>query len=98
MRAAVAYWHLTGDAPTAVPALLPHVECSPRGLEAVRCLGLIGPPAMAAVPVLREAIASPYRQGNPEGTWSMSEDAWGRGDDMWRAACAEALARITAAP
>ncbi|GIJ47624.1 hypothetical protein Val02_45100 [Virgisporangium aliadipatigenens] len=52
-RAAIAYWRVSGDAATAVPALLPHVVALPRGVAVVRCLAEIGPPAAAALPALR---------------------------------------------
>jgi hypothetical protein len=45
-----------------VLALLPHVRAGRLGVEAVRCLGDIGPPAAAAVPALRQAVTSELRQ------------------------------------
>ncbi|WP_328459761.1 HEAT repeat domain-containing protein [Actinoplanes sp. NBC_00393] len=87
VRAAVAYWHVTGDAAPVVPVLLRHLTGGPSGLIAVECLGTIGPAAEAAVPVLRAAVESPYRL-SPAGYDGV------RQDEAWRDACAAALARI----
>ncbi|MFB9442918.1 hypothetical protein Dvina_15750 [Dactylosporangium vinaceum] len=88
MRAAVAYWHATGDAERAVPALLRHTTSRPLGLAAVACLGEIGPAAAAALPTLRAAIDAPDRQPH-------SDSSWGHDDDLWLDACTAAVARIT---
>ncbi|MEV4517692.1 hypothetical protein AB0K00_53130 [Dactylosporangium sp. NPDC049525] len=89
VRAAEAYWHITGDATTAVPALLRFAQPGPRGVQAVRCLGLIGPPAVAAAPTLQDALTSLRRPDHmPDG----------RMDDRWQAACKAALDRISPAP
>ena len=90
MRAAIAHWHITGDAAPVVPVLLGHLEAGPRGVEAVRCLADIGAPAAAAAPALREGAKSDMRQvdfGSPT--------AWIENDEEWARACAEALTRIT---
>ncbi|MEU4425460.1 hypothetical protein AB0F81_32970 [Actinoplanes sp. NPDC024001] len=89
LRAAVAYWHVTGDPEPVVPVLLRHLVCSPRGMIAVKCLGDIGPAAGAAEPVLRAAVESPYRQWRT----SVGEDGI-RQDEAWSEACAAALARV----
>ncbi|MEU4625706.1 hypothetical protein AB0G04_37750 [Actinoplanes sp. NPDC023801] len=83
IHAAVAYWRLTGDAEPVVPVLIRLVAPIPWGVLAVRTLADIGPAAPAAIPVLREHAASPYRQAGkiPE-------------DDGWAAVCAHALARV----
>ncbi|WP_433086921.1 hypothetical protein ACQP1P_14510 [Dactylosporangium sp. CA-052675] len=88
MRAAVAYWHATGDPAPVVPVLLRHATHSPRGLEAVRCLAEIGPAAAEALPVLVAAPAAPDRR-------PFNHDTWGHDDDLWLDACAAAVARIS---
>jgi hypothetical protein len=88
--AAVAYWKLTADPVPVVPVLLRFLNCGPRGMVAVQCLGDIGPAAEAAAPVLRAAVESPYRQ------WQLSVGEDGvRQDEAWRDACSAALARIS---
>ncbi|MFF3013169.1 hypothetical protein [Streptomyces sp. NPDC057939] len=67
--AAGAWWRLTGDADTAVAALLPELRrlsdhaADPLLLRAVDLLGAIGRPAAAAVPALTAVIASERRYG-----------------------------------
>lgn len=66
--AAEAWWRITGDPAPAVAALLP--ELAPAAghrvtelmLRTVRALGAIGPPAAAALPVLRTVAAGPPRR------------------------------------
>ncbi|GAA1535700.1 hypothetical protein GCM10009827_062540 [Dactylosporangium maewongense] len=86
VRAAEAYWHVTGDAASTVPALLQLAQPSARGVEAVRCLGLIGAPAAVAVPMLQDALTASRRPDHIDGHM----------DDLWRDACATALSRIAA--
>ncbi|AWZ15181.1 hypothetical protein [Streptomyces sp. ICC1] len=65
--AAWAHWRITGDPAPAVAALLPELRpldghaLSPLVLRAVRALGAVGPPAAAALPVLRAVLASERR-------------------------------------
>lgn len=65
--AAWAHWRITGDPAPAVAALLPELRpldghaLSPLVLRAVRALGAVGPPAAAALPVLRTVLASERR-------------------------------------
>jgi HEAT repeat protein len=87
--AAVAYWHLTGDGAPVVPVLVRYAQCGPRGMVAVRCLADVGPAAAAAIPLLREAVDSPYRQVG----WAVGDTAILE-DEAWMDACAQALARI----
>jgi hypothetical protein len=82
IHAAIAYWHLTGDAEPVVPVLIPLVAPIPWGVLAVRTLAGIGPAASAAVAVLEEHAESPYRKAA-----SIADD------DGWAAICAYALAR-----
>jgi hypothetical protein len=82
IHAAVAYWHLTGDAEPVVPVLIRLVAPIPWGVLAVRALGDIGPAASAAAGVLQEHAESPYRQAG-----TIAED------DGWAAICGHALAR-----
>jgi len=93
LHAAVAYWHLTGDAGPVVPVLLPDVRGVPRGFVAVRCLAGIGPAAGAAVPALREAVESEYRQ-----VAYVATDEWIWRDEEWMDLCAGALRRIQVRP
>ncbi|MDN3354195.1 hypothetical protein [Actinomadura sp. DC4] len=89
VRSATAYWSLTGDPEPVVPALLPHVRAGRPGVEAVRRLGEIGPPAAEAVPALRQAVTSDLRQiefGSPA--------TWVAEDEEWAEVCTEALDRI----
>ncbi|WP_329109626.1 HEAT repeat domain-containing protein [Micromonospora sp. NBC_01699] len=88
---AVAYWHLTGDPTTVVPALLPHLRTGPDGRVALACLADIGPAARAAVPVLRAAVEQ-ERHGPTGGGSPVDED------EDWPTACAGALARIDVPP
>jgi hypothetical protein len=89
VHAALAYWHLTGNAAPVVPVLVRYAECGPRGRIAVRGLADIGPPASAAIPGLQEAVDSPYRQVQlVVGNTAIIED------EAWMDTCAEALARI----
>jgi HEAT repeat protein len=90
LQAATAYWCVTGDHEPVVPILLRHVAGNSYGLIAVRCLADIGPPAAAAVPVLRRQVTSEYRQ-----ITSGSSDEWVHDDEQWSDACAAALDRIT---
>jgi hypothetical protein len=84
---AVAYWYLTGDPTTVVPALLPHLRTGPDGRAALACLVDIGPAARAAVPVLRAAAAQERR--GPTGGGSPVDD-----NEDWPTLCAAALDRI----
>ena len=93
IRSAIAYWSVTGDSAPVVPVLLPHLRAGERGVEAVRCLGEIGPPAAAAVPALREAVTSEDRQIE-----SGSPASWVAEDEEWVRVCAEALDRIAPRP
>ena len=93
VRSAIAFWSLTGDSTAVVPALLPHVRPGRRGVEAVRCLGEIGPPAAAAVPALRHAVTSELRQIE-----SGSPASWVAEDEEWAGVCAEALDRLAPQP
>ncbi|MDX3534532.1 hypothetical protein PV721_09140 [Streptomyces sp. MB09-01] len=67
--AAEAWWRLTGDAETAVAALLPELHplseqrAGPLVLRVVTALGVIGRPAAAAVPLLTEVIVAERRYG-----------------------------------
>ena len=89
VRAAIAYWRVTGDPVPALPILLDHLRPGRLGVEAARCLGEIGPPANAAVAVLREAAARP----DTTVTGSLTDD------ETWSTTCEEALTRIeTGAP
>ena len=91
--AATAYWHLTGDAAPVVPVLIRHIECVPRGMIAVQALADIGPAAAAAIPLLRQAVDSPYRQAQ----WPAADTAIVE-DEAWSQACEQALTRIQGAP
>ena len=91
--AATAYWHLTGDAAPVVPVLIRHIECVPRGMIAVQTLADIGPAAAAAIPLLRQAVDSPYRQAQ----WPAADTAIVE-DEAWIQACEQALTRIQGAP
>ena len=88
-RAAIAYFHATSDAPRVLPTLLANVRCSPLGLEVVTCLGEVGPLAHEAIPLLRDAIESPWRQVEVGDT-----DTWIETDEAWAERCAAALTRI----
>lgn len=88
-RAAIAYFHATGDASRVLPTLLANVQCSNLGMDVVACLGEIGPRAHEAIPLLREAIESPWRQVEVADT-----DTWIETDEAWAERCAAALARI----
>jgi hypothetical protein len=83
VHAAVAYWHLTGDAEPVVPVLTRLVAPIPWGVLAVRTLAAIGTAASAAGPALEEHAESPYRRAG-----SIAED------DGWATICAFALARV----
>ena len=89
--AATAYWHLTGDAAPVVPVLIRHIECVPRGMIAVRTLADVGPAAAAAIPLLRQAVDSPYRQAQ----WPATDTAIVE-DEAWIQACGQALIRSRA--
>lgn len=71
VTAAHAYWRITGDPEPAVPVLLAAVDPAWAGnpalptREAVRLLGVIGGPAVAATPLLRRILASGERLGHP---------------------------------
>lgn len=66
--AAEAWWRITGDPAPAVAALLPELaplaehRVTELTLRTVRALGAIGPPAAAALPVLRAVAAGPPRR------------------------------------
>ncbi|MFE9206833.1 hypothetical protein [Micromonospora sp. NPDC007230] len=94
IHAAIAYWHITGDADPVVPTLVRYTECCPWGVLAVRALADIGPAAAAAIPVLRAHAESPYRQ-----LWWRwgAEDSLVAEDEGWAAVCTYALARIQGA-
>lgn len=53
-RSAAAHWYLTRDAAPVVPVLLRRLQAGRLGVEAVRCLGDMGPAAHVAIPVLRQ--------------------------------------------
>ncbi|MEV4625008.1 hypothetical protein AB0J90_01775 [Micromonospora sp. NPDC049523] len=91
VRSAIAYWHLTGDPTTVVPALLPHLRTGPYGRAALRCLADIGPAAGAAIPLLREEAAE--ERPGPTGGGSPADDD----EDDWPTACARTLALIDVA-
>ncbi len=90
LRAAAAYWYVTRDAAPALPILLDHLTAGPRGLEAARCLGDIGPQAADAVPALRKGAESEACQ-----LGTGFSGSWMADDEAWADACADALARIT---
>ncbi|MFZ3493415.1 hypothetical protein ACODT5_09355 [Streptomyces sp. 5.8] len=66
--AAEAWWRITGDPAPAVAALLPELaplaehRVTELTLRTVRALGAVGPPAAAALPVLRAVAAGPPRR------------------------------------
>ncbi len=93
LRAATAYWYVTGDSAPVLPVLLGRLRAGRYGVEAARCLGDIGPAASAAVPALREGAGSGLRQQE-----SGSAASWVADDETWAATCAEALTRIESAP
>ncbi|MFJ6481473.1 hypothetical protein ACIQK6_15305 [Streptomyces sp. NPDC091682] len=71
VAAAHAYWRITGDPEPAVPVLLAEVDPAWAGhptvpvQEAVRHLGEIGAPAVAAAPLLGRILAQEERLGHP---------------------------------
>jgi hypothetical protein len=78
-RAAIALWRVTGETDRAVPVLVArHLVCEPRGLEALRCLAEIGPPARAAAPLLERSLRSERRdvRVGGAGTWIEEDEAW----------------------
>jgi hypothetical protein len=76
VHAAIAYWHVTGDAEPVVPVLLRHIACEPRGVPAVRALADIGGEATAAIPVLERHAWSPHRQTASAETSPLARSSW----------------------
>jgi hypothetical protein len=64
VRAARALWRMGEPLDAFLPLLIEELRCRPVGLLAAECLAEIGAPAAAAVPRLRELLAS---------EWSVSE-------------------------
>jgi hypothetical protein len=88
-HAAIAHFHVTRDPEQVLSRLVANVTCTPLGMDVVRCLGEIGPAARDAVPALREAAGSPWRQ-----VVSGSTSDWIATDEAWADLCANTLARI----
>lgn len=80
-RAAIAYWHLVGDARAVLPTLTRHVVPRPVGFEVVTCLADMGAEAVESLAALREAMSvHPGRADHRE---------------AWETRCQQAIDRIT---
>ncbi|MFD0904567.1 HEAT repeat domain-containing protein [Actinomadura sediminis] len=82
---------VTGDTASLLPHLVAAVDATPAGMLAVRRLGAIGPPAVAAVPAVREIAESPRVMAGGAAADVVAADR------AYRAVAARALARITGA-
>ena len=58
VRAARALWRMGEPPDVFLPVLIEELRCQPAGLLAAECLAEIGPPAVAAVPRLREILSA----------------------------------------
>lgn len=83
VKAAIAIWKISGDPEAILPLLLQELTWSPAGLEVMKTLREIGPPAHMATPKLREWVREPRRLGQ-----SIEED------EAMLSAAKEALAAI----
>ncbi len=89
-RSCAAYFSLTGDSASVLPILLHrHLVCAPVGEETVRWISRMGKSAEAALPRLRELVASDRRASN-----SSTADAAVEADESFRRTCEEAIRAI----
>jgi len=90
LEAAIGYYRVTKDAALVLPILFRHcTSATPKGMEALRCLGEIGRPALGAAPALREALASELRQDSCGASDSIVDS-----DEEWIDTCLSILPRI----
>jgi hypothetical protein len=87
--AAIAHYRITGRAHEALPVLLRHASPSRHGVEVVRMLGEIGPPAREIAPTLRASLESEAREITSGIASSIVDD-----DEAWVEACRGALALV----
>jgi HEAT repeat protein len=89
VRAARTLWRITRDADGALPILLRELRRTPEGLLALECLEEMGTLAIAAVPVLRQALAIDAVVDDYRWTDRIIEL-----DESFRSAAARVLARL----
>lgn len=89
VHAACSLWKITSAVEPILPVLLEELKCQPAGILVVRCLGEMGPHAMAAVPALKRLIDSEV---------SLQEcgslDSWINDEEAFCTAANEALDRL----